>query len=49
MKVTVMIVIGALDTVTKGSVQGLGRIVNKRTSGDHPKRSARILRRVLVT
>ena len=34
MKVTVIpIVIGALGTVTKGFMQGLG---NKRTSGDYP-------------
>ena len=34
MKMTVIpIVIGALEKVTKGLVQGIG---NKRTSGDHP-------------
>ena len=37
MKVAViLIVIGALSTVTKGLVQGLG---NQRTSGDHPNYS----------
>ena len=40
MKVMVIpIVIGALDTVTKGLIKGTVGLENKRTSGDHPNDS----------
>ena len=37
MKLTsIVIIIGALGTVTKGLLKGTGGLVNKRRSGDHP-------------